>query len=283
MILVLSALAQEPPPIAGGTPASEYPQAVLLRLGNEDWSLVGTCTGTLIAPEWVLTAGHCLRERYDWLDRVSAWTGSEWPGDGEELEADDWFAHPSFQFSADGREIANDLGLVHLAGPSTLAPITLNRDAMGVSGETLRWVGWGSSSESLDDAGTVRRSGDMTIVDFDGEFILSFDEGGVSACPGDSGGPALRISGATPVLMGVTSFGFDHEGAWCDGSGDVTGSSRVDPFIDWIEENTGPLPGQEPVDDEPDYVPDRCACGSPGPPVGLAAVIGLILVRRRRS
>jgi secreted trypsin-like serine protease len=46
--------------IRGGTPASEFPEAATIDITFANPGLRGTCSGAVIAPRVVLTAGHCI-------------------------------------------------------------------------------------------------------------------------------------------------------------------------------------------------------------------------------
>jgi secreted trypsin-like serine protease len=228
----------DPHSIVGGTPVADgdWPDAVAV-LGTR-----GTCTGTLVAPDVVLTAGHCI-DVTPWLVVVD--TTDLAAGDGERIGVRDAIAYPDW-------ESTFDVGVLVLDRPAATPPRAVARtctmhDHLRRDAEVVV-VGFGDSDPRGDDntaklAATVRVADPRCTVDPScaeaigpgAEFIAGGARDAGDACFGDSGGPAYMPTASGPVVAGVVSRGL--AGEWACGGGTVY--VRTDRVAAWIEEVTG--------------------------------------------
>lgn len=305
--LVLSALATlgacvepaldtEEAHVIGGalTQPGEFPGVGALMYDFGGGSPMQGCTGTLIAPNAVLTAAHCVDPDL---------TGPTTPGFSLDLDTTTGnattvpglmaYKHESFSIDVEPIEgLAEffDIGVVILSQPITsVAPVKMPRPEHGaalVAGLDLAIVGYGRTSNATQDTGVMYDA--MTkLISFNAtEIQVGMGSPQPQNCQGDSGGPGLAEVGGERRVVGVVSRSFS--GFECTMGGVDT---RVDAYLAWIH---GKVPegipcgsglaeaceGEEPPGDE-----GGCCStgGSGGAGAGLLGLlVGVALVGRRR-
>ncbi|MBI5532803.1 MAG: trypsin-like serine protease [Deltaproteobacteria bacterium] len=203
--------------IVNGKPTANYPGAgVLLTQGQ------AFCTGTLIGPHTVLTAGHCV----DQMDpsQMSFGFGPDASQIMDAIQVVSAVQHPNF----DMQQLTNDVAVITLAQDAQVAPIPLNQ-SMDDSwvGRTVTLVGYGVSDGPSQTGAGIKREVDVTIDQVDGTSLHYTTQQGKTACNGDSGGPAFAMEGGQLVVAGITSYGDQN----CKQYGVYT---RVDAYLDFI-------------------------------------------------
>ncbi len=214
--------------------------AIVGRQFNGPWQ-VG-CSGTLIAPDTVLTAGHCVSQQIIGNRQLGFALGTDLttvPASAVHVEATR-IPHPNFSPQSLANGLSNttyDIALLKLAQPITdVAPAKVVRasDASLVhDASTVRIVGYGVTSNNGNDIGTMRTATTLLGTVIDGEMIVGVP-GMPQKCNGDSGGPTFLDVEDTcttvPRVIGLTSRAQDQQ-ANCDKPGIDT---RVSYHLDWL-------------------------------------------------
>jgi len=166
------------------------------------------CTGTLVAPDRVLTAAHCVNPPaaifYGVLLGPTADEGFGYLGVGLEGR---FFrvAHVRLHPGYDATTKANDLAVVMLDQSADATPVPLLEASLDASdvGESLVVVGYGESGE---EPRFRKRVGDVVLTSVDASE-LRYEDAPAMTCSGDSGGPVLVPGGDGERLAAVTSRG----------------------------------------------------------------------------
>ncbi|HEY3355026.1 MAG TPA: trypsin-like serine protease [Polyangia bacterium] len=218
-------------PIINGTVDTAHPSVVALVYQGEQF-----CTGTVIAPRAILSAGHCLVEMASQTPGFRAadctiFFGTTVGGSGQELAVTTAHAHPQYGVRNDGAPI-NDVSVWNLAEDAPAPAMAWQQTAMGdITGETVTLVGYGVTNASSQTGNGTRRVTTNPVSSVDSMFIY-YGDGHSGTCQGDSGGPAFLGSAGSEVLVGVCSFGDStcvQEGA----------NTRVDTYAAFIQQYAG--------------------------------------------
>jgi len=228
--------------------------AVVLLLMEVGGQPAFRCSGTLLSPTVVLTAGHCTNNfpgspytgmRVFTESDVQAGIGTtnNYPFAGpNSVEAVHWAAHPLYETAP---FVFHDVGVVILQAPGVVLPqaqygvlpsvdqldgLKMRRGGQDV---TFTAVGYGLQESFPDPAmflATNPRTRFMAtprllqinVPGFTGDFsmLLSNNHNTGGTCFGDSGGPNFLGSGPTETktVAGVTSYGINGN---CAGTGGV--------------------------------------------------------------
>jgi secreted trypsin-like serine protease len=220
-------------PIVNGVPTTDFEDCCAVGDNNRYF-----CTGTLIAPNLVITAKHCTGVTRVFLK------GSDVrePNDAEVIGVSKQFAHKKA-----------DIRVLVLEGNSSVTPRKISSGNV-TEADNIRLVGFGNTDLNGSFGYGVKRMAEgvpITSIDCSGpsdaeehgcvpgtEIVAGMRGLNKDTCTGDSGGP-LYVQGKGEdgdyYLLGATSRAEKLGVNMCGDGGIYT---RVDKFVSWIESKT---------------------------------------------
>ena len=239
-------MAEETVRIVGGVTTSDFPECCLIGHKNTNGTVGWFCSGTLIHPKIIVTAGHCFIP----TNRANVVA----------LNAPDQNHLQTAELDTVKRMVQNpryqqthqfsDLSVIILRTASRVAPVKLASTAELVAATEVTLVGYGNDDVNSTRGFGVKRMVKVPIsnlkraatddlseaeheLGFDADLEFTAGAPGFDSCNGDSGGPAYIMAGNVKRLAGATSRATDTATHACGDGGIYT---RLDMHVDFIRQ-----------------------------------------------
>ncbi|XP_053662398.1 brachyurin-like [Anopheles marshallii] len=220
---------------------------------------VGLCGASILTPNYILTAAHCVYDSFDASVPIVGGTAIlgaqnrmvEEPSQQRvSFTSGGIVGHPGYTLE----NVRNDIAVVRLDEPivytERIQPVRLparsdTRTFAGVIGTVSGFGVYSVANPALSDVLNYVANPIITNADclaqwggvaelIQAQNICHSGDGGRSACNSDSGGPLTVQDNAESLLVGVVSFG---SSGGCD-DGIPTVYARVSYYLGWIEDNS---------------------------------------------
>lgn len=248
------------PHVIGGVDAEagDWPFIVALVKTNEDSYSGQFCGGTLVRPDVVMTAAHCVQgvsaaamEVY-----IGSYDLTNASGAGERVGVRKLRVHEDYNSATEENDIAVVFLERSVAYP-VIPLITPRQMSRLRNGDAMTVAGWGSVNPSASEYPSYLQEAQVQFRDnntcnraYEGSvtekmLCAGVPGGGKDSCEGDSGGPLVVDLDGERIQAGIVSWGTET----CALPGFYGVYTRVSTMLDWLEKSISGLITLNPVAD----------------------------------